>query len=237
MLNLDSTDPGAHVSPPIPEPMAPTPIILPAVASPAISPAISHMPQSTVVERPAAPMQVSMPEEAIDQRMVSRQISHEAQALQATSPIPKSGLLQRPCDQIATAGDLQKQAGAVIAAGEAPQGSGPPGGFSGGSSAGSPLEGGEVNAAQGSPGGSPRGFLGQQRGGPSAGSPGSGGVVNAAQGRERTEAARRGTRNSLLLSLHRVALTDLPEFQDLPIEDQSQPSLSADPAAESSVLP
>ena len=50
---------------------------------------------------------------------------------------------------------------------------------------------------------------------------GVGGVVNAAQGRERTEAARRGTRNSLLLSLHRVAVTDLPEFQDLPIEEQS----------------
>ena len=76
-----------------------------------------------------------------------------------------------------------------------------------------------VNAAQESP----QGVGGQQRGGSASESPRERGVVHAAQGREQTEAARRGTRNSLLLSLHRVAITDLPQFQDLPIEDQDQP--------------
>ena len=42
-------------------------------------------------------------------------------------------------------------------------------------------------------------------------------VSSAAQGRERSEAARRGARNSLLLSLHRVAVTELAEYQDLPL--------------------
>ena len=43
------------------------------------------------------------------------------------------------------------------------------------------------------------------------------GGSSAATGRESNEAARRGARNSLLLSLHRVAVTDLAEFQDLPM--------------------
>ncbi len=43
------------------------------------------------------------------------------------------------------------------------------------------------------------------------------GVSSAAAGRERSEAARRGTRNKLLLSLHRVAVTELAEYQDLPL--------------------
>ena len=43
------------------------------------------------------------------------------------------------------------------------------------------------------------------------------GVSSAAAGRERSEAARRGVRNRLLLSLHRVAVTELAEYQDLPL--------------------
>ena len=57
----------------------------------------------------------------------------------------------------------------------------------------------------------------------SVGSPSEAGVVNAAQGRERSEAARRGTRNSLLSSLHRVAIAELAEFQDLPIDGLTHP--------------
>lgn len=36
-------------------------------------------------------------------------------------------------------------------------------------------------------------------------------------GRDRHEADRRSLRNSLLLSLHRVAVTELPQFEDLPL--------------------
>ncbi|DBA80065.1 TPA: hypothetical protein ACH3X2_007554 [Trebouxia sp. C0005] len=43
------------------------------------------------------------------------------------------------------------------------------------------------------------------------------GVSSAAAGRERSEAARRGVRNRLLLSLHRVAVTELAEYEDLPL--------------------
>ncbi len=43
------------------------------------------------------------------------------------------------------------------------------------------------------------------------------GVSSAAAGRERSEAARRGVRNRLLLSLHRVVVTELAEYQDLPL--------------------
>ena len=62
---------------------------------------------------------------------------------------------------------------------------------------------------------------GPSRASPAA-SPSGAGVVNAAQGRERTEAARRGTRNSLLSSLHRVVIAELAEFQDLPIDEVTQ---------------
>ena len=51
----------------------------------------------------------------------------------------------------------------------------------------------------------------------SAGAQHDGGVSSAAAGRERSEAARRGARNRLLLSLHRVAVTELAEYQDLPM--------------------
>ena len=50
-----------------------------------------------------------------------------------------------------------------------------------------------------------------------AGSQQEAGVSSAAAGRERSEAARRGVRNRLLLSLHRVAVTELAEYQDLPL--------------------
>ncbi|KAL0025980.1 hypothetical protein WJX77_010392 [Trebouxia sp. C0004] len=50
-----------------------------------------------------------------------------------------------------------------------------------------------------------------------AGSQQEAGVSTAAAGRERSEAARRGVRNRLLLSLHRVAVTELAEYQDLPL--------------------
>lgn len=50
-----------------------------------------------------------------------------------------------------------------------------------------------------------------------AGAQHDGGVSSAAAGRERSEAARRGARNRLLLSLHRVAVTELAEYQDLPM--------------------
>ena len=42
-------------------------------------------------------------------------------------------------------------------------------------------------------------------------------VSGAAAGRESGEAVRRGARNALLLSLHRVGVTELAEYQDLPM--------------------
>ena len=53
-------------------------------------------------------------------------------------------------------------------------------------------------------------------------SPRGAGVSSSGQRRERTEAVRRGTRNSLLLSLHRVAVKELAEFQDVPMADDSE---------------
>ena len=50
-----------------------------------------------------------------------------------------------------------------------------------------------------------------------AGAQHEGGWSSAAGGREGSEAARRGARNRLLLSLHRVVVTELAEYQDLPM--------------------
>ena len=44
--------------------------------------------------------------------------------------------------------------------------------------------------------------------------------------RDRGEADRRSLRNSLLLSLHRVAVTELPQFEDLPLTPDTSPAAS-----------
>lgn len=43
------------------------------------------------------------------------------------------------------------------------------------------------------------------------------GLASGPSGRDRHEADRRSLRNSLLLSLHRVAVAELPQFEDLPL--------------------
>ncbi len=64
---------------------------------------------------------------------------------------------------------------------------------------------------------------------PPAGSQQEAGVSSAAAGRVRSEAARRGVRNRLLLSLHRVAVTELAEYQDLPLGTGSYLKVSRTP--------
>ena len=177
------------------------------------------------------------------QQMEGQQAVHveeaEAEVLLGTTTGPESGRLQQPSGtlgHVAAAVEMQEQARAVKASVGVLQVPGPlqgPSGQQRGKGPTGSVQDGAMNAAQGfsvRKGGlvnatqeSLHGVRGQQIGGSNAKSPGERGVVHSAQGRERTEAARRGTRNSLLLSLHRVAVTDLPQFQDLPIQDQNQP--------------
>ena len=162
----------------------------------------------------------------------------EAEVLLGTTTGPESGQLQQPSGRLGHVGaavEMQEQATAVKASVEVFQVPGPlqgPSGQQRGRGPAGSVQDGAMNAAQGfavRKGGLVNAMqqslhgIGGQIGGSSAKSPGERGVVHSAQGRERTEAARRGTRNSLLLSLHRVAVTDLPQFQDLPIQDQNKP--------------
>lgn len=239
MLNLDSISPTSDAS-------AITPgaaTILPCAASPTSHAPILHMHSSSVEQTHASPDHLAAPLQDSQTAERSQQIkggrtSQEPEMLQDALPeLQPAGLLQGPLqgpllvpgleagpseglpDHAATAVGVQQWAGPVSAAGGASQASGSPGECLTQNTGGSPprpLREGGVSPIE-SPGGV-------------------GGVVNAAQGRERTEAARRGTRNSLLLSLHRVAVADLPAFQDLPIEQQSQHDMSADPAAEHAFL-
>lgn len=237
MLNLDSISPPSDAS-------AITPgaaTILPCAASPASNMPILHTHSSSVEEMRAspdhlaAPLQESQTGERL-QRMGGRRTLQEPEIVQGALPevqpagpvqgplqgallLPEAGPSQGLPDYAVSAVGLHQQAGLVSAAGGAPQGSGSPGACLSQKKGGSPPR--ALRVAGVSPAGSPGGV---------------GGVVNAAQGRERTEAARRGTRNSLLLSLHRVAVTDLPAFQDVPIEEQSQHDMSAEPAAEHALL-
>lgn len=220
MLNLDCISPDAS---------AVTPGaagILPHAASPTSIVPILYTPSSTEVEgraspdHLAAPMQGSGFGERLEQ-MEGRQVPQEPGMLQDAMlvsqaagplPVPETRPLQGLSEATATAASLQQQTGPV-SAGEAQRAS-------------------EVQGLFQQKGGSPSSSPGPGRLGvvSPAGTPGgAGGVVNAAQGRERTEAAKRGTRNSLLLSLHRVAVTDLPEFQDLPIDEQRLLDMTAEP--------
>ena len=164
----------------------------------------------------------------LPEQVEGRQVLHleqvEAAALHSTIPGAQPGLLHQPSGQlghVAAAVDLPEQGGAVPASGEVLQVPGPLGEASQQQTGEGPAVSPRKGVAHAAPG-SLQEAGGQQRGGPPAGSPGGGSrLVNAAQGRERTEAARRSTRNSLLLSLHRVAVSALPQFQDLPIDDSS----------------
>lgn len=212
-------------------------------ASPASSSAVTHLQPSPVVEQPASPAQHAAPLHGqpassaqhaaplheskrgqLTEQVEGKQLLQLEQAEAVHSTISRPGLLHQPCGQlghVADAVEMPEQGGAVAASLEVLQVPGPLGEASefqrGEGCSVSPRKG----VASAAPG-SLQGVGGQQGGGPPAGSPGGGRVGNAAQGREHREAARRGTRNSLLLSLHRVAVSDLPQFQDLPIEDQSQ---------------
>ena len=219
-------------------------------AIPSVSPHLHHSPvveQQTTSNHCTALLQESpIPEDCTDQvegQQVPLVEEAEAEVLHGATTGPEPGRSQQPSGRLlhlAAAVEMQEQVGAVKASGGVLQVPGPlqepPGQQRGEGPTGS-VRHGVMNAAQGSSGGSAVGKGGfvnaardslqgsgvQQRGGSAAEPPGERGVVNAAQGRERTEAARRGTRNNLLLSLHRVAVTDLPHFQDLPIEHQNQP--------------
>ena len=231
----ESTTPAADAVSNCESSVRPTGSTSPFVASPAISAATPHMHDSavkgghTTSNHCAAVLQQSpaaadCAEVQVEGRQVPQKEEAKAEALHGTATGPEPGRLQQPSGRlghVAAAVETQERAGAVNASGEVLQMPGPlqePSGQRGVEGPTGSVGDEVVNAAQESM----QGVRGQQRGG-SAGTPGEGGVVNAAQGRERTEAARRGTRNSLLLSLHRVAVTDLPHFQDLPIEDRDQP--------------
>lgn len=245
MLSLNATTPAPSVQPDSPMPAAtaikPEPAAgtaagsLVCQASPATTSGVTDLHPSPVVKQPASTAQHAAPQHESQRGQLSVQVDGkqllqleqaqaQAEALNSTVQGPQPGLLQQPSGQlghVAADGEMPEQGGAVSASGEVLQVPGPLGEASkqqrGEGCAVSPRKG----VATAAPG-SLQGVGGQQTRGSPAGSPGGGRVVNAAQGRERTEAARRGTRNSLLLSLHRVAVSDLPQYQDVPIEDQSQ---------------
>ena len=242
MLNLGSTRPDPSSRPESTTPAADavsnyeysvhtTGSTLPHVASRAISPTSSHMHGSPVGDGHATshhctalPQDSPAPGECTEQdggRQVAPVDEAIAEALHGPATGPEPGQVQQPSGQlghVAVAVKAQEQAGVVKASRGVLQVPGPlhsPSGQQRAVGFTGSVRDGVDNAAQGVL----QGSGGQQRGGPAV-PPGETGVVNAAQGRERTEAARRGTRNSLLLSLHRVAVTDLPRFQDLPIESE-----------------
>ena len=248
----DSTTPAAHAASKCEsEPLVlTTGSTSPYLASPTIPSTSPHLHHSPVVERHAtsthctARLQESLAPVDSTEQVKGQQPPVEetkAEVLHGATTGPEPGRLQQPLSglgHVAAAVQVQEQTGSASQGilqvpgplqglsgqerGESPTGSVWDGIMnaaqrsSGGSAA---RKGGLVNAARDSP----QGVGVQQRGGSAAKPPGERGVVNAAQGRERTESARRGMRNSLLLSLHRVAVTDLPHFQDLPIKDQNQP--------------